>query len=175
MRTPGLRPRDLAKAIAAVRDEHAADVWPHGSVPTFYTYGSLSDATWSAWGSIDGQLREALERPWPDYEPVAAFGASFSTDLSVYVATRRWVRDDRTLITDVFTFSTGPKIEALVWSGQTPKLIGNPYSRHINSFDPALREPHHQDALTVANSASVAEELSRQILRALEEIDARGA
>jgi hypothetical protein len=168
-----LRPRDLAKAIAEVRDSHLREIWPNGSVPTIYTYGSLADATWSAWGSIDGRLRDALERPLPDYQPVSAFGASFSPDLQVYVATRRWVRDDQTLVTDVFTFSTGPKIQALVYSGQTAALIQNPYSRHINSFPSSLREPHHDDAATAAGSTRLPPELGLQIFDAVERVRRR--
>ena len=142
-------------------------------MPTICTYGSLADATWSACGSIDGQLREALERPLPAYEPVAAFGASFSTDLQVYVATRRWVRDGETLITDVFTFSTGPRIEALVYSGQTSGLIQNPYSQHINSFPASLRDPHHEDAVTAAGSTRLPPELGVQIFDAIDRMRRR--
>ena len=99
-----LRPRDLAKAIAEVRDSHLREIWPNGSMPTIYTYGSLADATWSAWGSIDGRLRDALERPLPDYEPVSRLVVRPISCVARHSerTLRRWAKVPSTLATPPF-------------------------------------------------------------------------
>ncbi|HEV8534866.1 MAG TPA: hypothetical protein VGR87_03985 [Candidatus Limnocylindria bacterium] len=164
----------LARLIGTVRDEHMSDIWPHGSVPTIATYGAFADATWSAFDAIDRYLELALERPSPPYAPVSAFVASYSTRFNVYVAARYWLKaDGRTGIKDLFTFSTGPDVEALVHSGQTPELVRNPYSSHINNLDLDLRRGHHFDAPAAAASTELPHGLRDAMIIAIDEILAR--
>lgn len=146
-----------------MRRTHLATVGPFGSgVPTLATYGALADTVWAAFESIDSELERAMHRPFP-YEPISALEVSFSAEANVYVAARYWLKDDRRGIRDLFTFSTGPAVEALYRSGRPPELITNPYLAHINENPKLLAHlgllGHHYDAWLASQSTDLPEGL----------------
>ena len=134
-----MRTRDLADRLGTVRSAYLQDFSGIGGA-TLSMYGPQAEAAWSAFESVDDEINRTLRRG-EDYEPVAALIASFSTKAGVFVAARYWVGADHG-VKDLFTFSTGPVVTALVHSGYTPDLAGNQRWRHVKNIDPRLREDH---------------------------------